>query len=167
MIYQILGWPRSRTAWLANFLTYDKSFCFHEGIALRKQKRLRTVQEYHTLFKLYAQKYKFIGDSNTVALLRQKYVIPGARVVIIERNKKDIIDSVYGLGYYIDIPDIIEYPYNEHILIKYEELNDNLKEIWKFCLPKVSYSPERELMLKDMNIQVNDVKDYLNYKMDV
>ena len=28
----VLGLPRSRTAWLANFLTYDGYFCFHEGI---------------------------------------------------------------------------------------------------------------------------------------
>lgn len=167
MIYQILGWPRSRTAWLSNFLTYDKSFCFHEGIALRKQKRLRTIPEYRNLFKLYARKYDFIGDSNTVALLRQKYVIPGARVVVIEREKNDIINSVYGLGYYIEIPDVVEYPYNEQLVIKYEELNDNLKEIWQFCLPGVHYPTEREFLLKEMNIQVNNVEDYLNFTMDV
>lgn len=32
MDYFIVGLPRSRTAWLANFMTYDCSFCFHEGL---------------------------------------------------------------------------------------------------------------------------------------
>ena len=29
----IFGRPRSRTAWLANFLTYGETFCSHEGMA--------------------------------------------------------------------------------------------------------------------------------------
>lgn len=167
MIYQILGWPRSRTAWLANFLTYGQSFCFHEAILLRTEKRIRTVQEYRSLFKLYTRKYKYVGDSNTVAILRQKYVIPGARVVIIERDKSEVESSIYGLGYTVEIPDLIEYPYNDNIIIKYEEINDNLKEIWKFCLPGVSFNSERAYLLKHLNVQVQNVNEYLNIKLDV
>ena len=167
MIYQILGWPRSRTAWLANFLTYGHSFCFHEAVAMKSKKRLRTVQEYRKLFKLYLKKYKYIGDSNTVALLYQKYVIPSAKIVIIERDKQEIVESVYGLGYHVEIPKVIEYPYNEQLIIKYDEIDDNLKDIWRFCIPDIQYSKEREVLLKNLNVQVQNVEDYLNYKMGV
>jgi hypothetical protein len=167
MIYQILGWPRSRTAWLANFLTYGPSFCFHEGVLLKHQKRVRTVLDYRKLFSLYKTKYKYVGDANTLALLKQKYVIPGARVVIIERDKKEVESSVYGLGHIIEIPDLIEYPYNDNIIIKYEEIDDNLKEIWKFCLPGLQYNIEREYLLKNLNVQVQNINEYLDIKLDV
>jgi len=167
MIYQILGWPRSRTAWLANFLTYGSSFCFHEGVLMRNQNRIRTVQEYRKLFTLYKTKYKYVGDSNTLALSKQKYVIPGARVVVIERDTKEVESAVYGLGYVVDIPEIIEYPYNENLIIKYNEINDNLKELWHFCLPNIPFNNERAYMLKNLNIQVQDVNEFLNIKLDV
>ena len=167
MFYQILGWPRSRTAWLANYLTYGNSFCFHEGIALKAQKRLRTTQEYRELFNLYAGKYQYVGDANTLALSRQKYIIPKARVVVIERNKKEVEESTYQIGYLVDIPEIVEYPYNELLRIKYDEINDNLLDIWRFCLPGVPYCKEREYLLKDLNIQVNNVADYSDINMDV
>lgn len=31
--FAITGYPRSRTAWLANFFTVGKSFCLHDGLA--------------------------------------------------------------------------------------------------------------------------------------
>lgn len=161
MIYQILGWPRSRTAWLSNFLTYGNSFCFHEGILNKQKKQLRTVQEYRNLFKLYKSKYKYVGDSNTLALSKQKYVMPGARVVIIERDKHEVEAASYGLGYIIDIPEVIEYPYNDNIVIKYDEINDNLKEIWMFCLPSIPFNSERAYLLKQLNVQVQDVNEYM------
>lgn len=166
MIYQILGWPRSRTAWLSNFLTYDKSFCVHEGMANRSTKTIRTVREYRGLMKQLEKKFPYAGDSNTYALLHQKYVIPGARVVIIERDRNEVESTVWSMGYHVNIPEIVEYPYNEQIIIPYHEINDNLKEIWDFCVPGSPYSKLRKLLLKDMNIQVNRVEDYLNYKTD-
>lgn len=164
MIYQILGWPRSRTAWLANFLTYGNSFCFHEGIASIKQGRLRTVDEYRKLLKLYERRFKFVGDANTFALLRQKYVIPGAKVVIIERDRKEIENSCYAMGYYINLPEVIEYPYNENLIVKYEDIDSRLEEIWNFCLPGEHYLKPRELLLKNLRVEVTNINSYLNLK---
>lgn len=162
MIYQILGWPRSRTAWLSNFLTYGNSFCFHEGIALIAQNRLRTVEEYKNLFELYQRAYKHVGDANTLALLRQKYVIPGARIVVIEKENPE--KDIQKLGYNVSIPKDIEYSYNELLIIKFDEINDNLKDIWDFCLPGEPYSRNREYLVKNLRIETLDVEKYLKIK---
>ena len=55
MSFMIVGLPRHRTAWLANFFTYDDLFCYHEGI--------------DNCYSLFDYKYKIDqdGDSNTFA----------------------------------------------------------------------------------------------------
>lgn len=164
MVYQILGYPRSRTAWLAAFLTTENSFCFHEGVGNLKERRLRTIPEYRKLIKLYSEHYEHVGDANTVALLRQKYIIPGAKIVIIERDKSDVEGSLYALGFYADIPEVIEYPYNEYITVKFEEIDNKLDEIWDFCLPGIKYQSARAKLFKQMNIQVKNPYDYVNFK---
>jgi len=168
MIYQILGWPRSRTAWLANFLSYgEHSYCFHEGIARVDQKRLRTVSEYYALLRLYSKKYKYVGDANTVALAKQKYIIPGARIVVIERDIDEVLKSLERKGLWADIPDLIEYPYNDYITIPFDKINQNLEKIWTFCLPTIPYPKERAVTLVRLNVQVNKIEEYLGYNLGV
>ena len=71
--FLILGLPRSRTAWLANFLTYDGLFCYHEAINGCKN------------IKEYKQKVKGKGDSNTaLALFDFESHFPNAKIIIID-----------------------------------------------------------------------------------
>lgn len=164
MIYQILGWPRSRTAWLANYLTYNDSMCFHEGTAMLEQKRIRTVNEYRKLFASFLEHYKHVGDANTFSLLKQKYVLPEARIVVIERNIEDVEKAIADLGFYAKIPEVIEYPYNDCLHIKYEDIDKRLGDIWEFCLPGVKRNMPRELLLRRLNVQVTNPYQYLDIK---
>lgn len=162
MIYQIIAWPRSRTAWLSNFLTYGPSFCFHEAIYLKGYHRLRTKEEYTNLFNLYAKKYQYLGDANTIGLMTQKYTFKHARVVVIERDLADVEKSLINLGYSnIHFPKVVEYPYNETLVVKFEEIDNRLEEIWNFCLPGLKFPQERAVQQCALNIQVNNINDYL------
>lgn len=164
MVYQILGWPRSRTAWLANFLTWDNSFCFHEGVGDFKNKRMLSVMQYRKLFSKFLQHFKHVGDSNTYSLMHQKFVLPEAKVVIIERSAEEVEKAVAKLGIAVKIPEVIEYPYNECLRIQYDDIDERLGEIWEFCMPGVKRNLPREHLLKKLNIQVTDPYAYMNFK---
>lgn len=161
MIYQILGWPRSRTAWLSNYFTVNKSICFHEGVWDFSKRKLLTPEEYFNNIKIFEGMYKYVGDANTVALNNQQYIVPDAKIVIIERDPKEITKSVKAfLGHDYTPPEIYEYPYNEFIKIKFEDIDIKLKYIWDFLMPNEPFDNLRTSILQRMNIQVN--KFYLD-----
>jgi hypothetical protein len=86
----ITGLPRSRTAWLANLLSYgDKSFCFHEAV--------RRATDLEAQFKLYdSVTHDLVGDSSCGLLLNWQEVsarYPDARWVIIRRDPQQVLES--------------------------------------------------------------------------
>jgi len=148
----VIGLPRSRTAWLANFLTYEDSFCFHEGI-----NGCSTIEEYRDKLGNYK------GDSNTgLMLFNFRKYFPKTKVVVIDSTieesvkfamdvyDEDIEESMTKAKKRLDSIDGL------HINIK--DINKNLRKIWEYVSEK-PFNKDRADMLVKLNIQVNDPFD--------
>lgn len=151
MKFLVLGLPRSRTAWLANFLTYDGQFCFHEGTD-----GCNSIEE-------YKQKVKDKGDSNTGLIFYEfKEHFPDVKIIIIDSD----VESSIEFGKEVFNADVS----NELIIAKkmldeteglhiaLEDINDHLREIWEYVSDK-EFDKDRADMLVKMNVQVSDPLD--------
>jgi len=144
----ILGLPRSRTAWLANFLTYDGFFCHHEALD-------GCLTEYE-----YVEKVRGSGDASTATMLVDlEAYFPHAPKLIIERDVERSIEygiEVFGI-------DMSEYLYQlkerldsvKGLRIHFDDIDEHLGVIWEY-LTGTPCDMDRANMLKNMNVQVND-----------
>lgn len=148
MTFFVTGLPRSRTAWLANFLTYDDQFCYHEGL-----NGCSSIDE-------YKDKVKDKGDSNTGLMMFDfKDHFPDSKVIVIDSSVDKSIEfskSVFG----VDLTDIMvkgktRLDSINGLHININDINDRLKEIWEYVSDK-PFDKERADMLIKLNIQVND-----------
>lgn len=151
----VVGLPRSRTAWLANFLTYDGYFCYHEGVD-----GCSTIQEYKN--KLGNDK----GDSCTaLMMLNLQKEFPEAPVLIIESDVKRAINftkETYGKDLSKELKQLKEQmTFMKGLRIPVESINDSLEEIWSYLIG-TPYDKERGDLLKQLNIQTNN---YFNYDL--
>jgi hypothetical protein len=149
----VIGLPRSRTAWLANFLTYDGNFCYHEGVG-----GCSTIEEYKD--KLGKDK----GDSNTGLMMFdfEKY-FPDVKVIVIDStidNAVEFAEKVYGTDIkksMLKAKDRLDSIKGLHISL--DDINDSLKKIWEYVSVK-PFNKDRADMLVKLNIQVNDPFDF-------
>jgi hypothetical protein len=154
--FLILGLPRSRTAWLANFMSYDGFFCMHEGI-----NGCISKEEYLEKFK-----YSNVGDSTTAAMVMQLagVQLSGVRTLIIDSS----IDKAVKYGkdvLRIDAEDILvdtatyldNYP---GLHIPESQINDRLDEIWYYLTDNAPFDDRRAKMLVDLDIQVKQPYGY-------
>ena len=146
MNFFILGLPRSRTAWLANFMTYGVSFCYHEGID-----GCRTVQAYAD--KLGSSK----GDATTGAVLfdLDKH-FPKAKKLIIEGDIDKAIEYAEDT-YKLDNRDWLCYMKSrldkaQGMRINFNDIDSNLQDIWEY-LSDEPFNADRANVLLNMNIQ--------------
>lgn len=148
----ILGLPRSRTAWLANFMTYGGSFCYHELMTQSK-----SVREMKNKLDL---EYQYTGFADTAAhLVHKEFDCPK---VVIHRNVKDSNYSsqkLYDTGF--DFTEILKAAEAELYLvdglhIRFDEINDRLEDIWTYCTD-LPFDHKRAELLKDMKIETNKI----------
>jgi len=148
----VIGLPRSRTAWLANFLTYGDHFCFHEGL-----NGCHSISE-------YKQKIAGCGDSGTgLMMFDMNTLFPDSPVVIIESNPGRSIDfmlKTYGAYE----PSLIYELWQkldkiEGLRIRFEDINDRLEEIWTHLIGD-GFDKRRADMLIKLNIQMVDPTDF-------
>lgn len=159
----ITGLPRSRTAWLANLLTYGRSYCFHEA--------LRHGEDLKPLFEGVNADY--IGDSDcgipfyTDRILKD---FPGAKFVMIERCAKDVQASLEKV-FKEDMGEIMGLCLNKlqefrekisPLVVRFEDLNNlsTLRQIWRHCLSDEPMNLSRTIMLKNFKVEVTN--DYIN-----
>ena len=152
MPFFVAGLPRSRTAWMANFLTYDGHFCHHEGWA-----RCRTMEEYRAFLG-------DDGDSGTgMQFININTAFPGSKVLIIERPLKEVaasIESVFGecnrdrLNVFDDSMKKVD-----GLRLPFAKLNESLPMVWDYLIG-TTYDERRGKMLASLNVQVNDVFDF-------
>ena len=151
MSFFILGLPRSRTAWLANFLTYDDLFCYHEGID-----GCSSMEE-------YKNKIGDDGDSCTgLVMLDIDRYFPDAKKVIIDTS----IDKAVQFGkdaYGVDMTDIMTQAKNkldntDGLHIDLNQIDDRLCDIWEYVTDK-PFNEKRAKLLKKLNVQVKNVFD--------
>ena len=152
MNFFVAGLPRSRTAWLANFLSYDSFFCFHEGI-----NGCRSMNEYK--MKLGTS----YGDSCTgLMILDIEKHFPKAPIVIIESDpmkSAKYAEKTYGINnpdYFYKLKDSLDQM--NGLRVQYEEIDDNLEKIWRY-LHGTAYNEERGNMLMKLNIQMQNPHD--------
>lgn len=82
------GLPRSRSAWLAAYLSYNGSICFHDAFT--------GVKKINDFPKLFTERPKASGVSDPALVLHWEKVagwFPDAKWVVIERPFEEVIKS--------------------------------------------------------------------------
>ncbi len=164
-IFFIVGLPRSRTAWLANFFTYGKSYCYHEAI-----KTCRTPAQMKQLFENTEAEY--VGDSDSALPLfidEMMAAFPEARLAVIERESESVVRSLKKVFSPISIDyeglvlgtkraiDKLKTQYKSHaIVISHRDLNDmaTCEKLWKHCAPDLPFHEERWKMLNLLTVEI-------------
>ena len=161
--FLVFGMPRSRTAWVANFLTTDRSLCLHEGLVDGKGNALSL---HHRMARL---DYPVVGNADT-GMIHQRAelqrVFPDARLVVLtgatlswstfarahciepalrERIESDYRDTRKALeGKALEV--------NVHHMLQDERC---ARALWAHCLGAERPFPHaRWRMLRDLNVQV-------------
>lgn len=157
----ILGKPRSKTAWIANFLTVPPvSFCYHEGLAdsalelPRLRERMKSLPVRHA------------GNADTALIRCVDEIIdifPDARLVL-------LVNGSTSGEFWRDLPEVvrrsIDAAYERACIIVQDRAyrcdsaavttnQGEAERLWNYCVPDSDFDAERWRMLKDLNIQVH------------
>jgi hypothetical protein len=153
--YFICSLPRSRTAWLANFLTHEDSFCFHEPM------NLVSLENYPSLLSTTGREYAGISDSLNVLIVDKLLeMFPEAKLVAIRRPVDEVDQSLQRLGFPCkSLLNKMEREL-ERVIREYDplviEFNDfSAEDIWSYLLPDQPLDKDRMDMLEDFNITVS------------
>jgi hypothetical protein len=158
----ITGLPRSRTSWLANFFTYNNSFCFHEATRF-----CSGMEDLKNL--MFSHQADNIGNADPALLYIMddlKQIFPESRVVLVEREIHETIDSFidfYTSFEYKSIQEWIEQLYEimekvkdryEVMTVPHDHLNhqETCREIWEYILPGEPFDVKRWNLLDELYI---------------
>lgn len=166
----IFGLPRSRTAWLANLFFTDRVFCFHELLQIYTPEDLKTL--FSGMRDGFGAEYVGVAEPAPMKSLGLRQIFPECPIVLIERDKKDVLKSlvlafpklnmpgtVDGYKRYIDInieaADRLKKMNNVKV-VKYDDLAEDavVRDIWSHCCPGVPYNVVRGSMLQGFNVTV-------------
>lgn len=177
--YFLTGLPRSRTAWLANFMTFGNSFCHHDG--------LLSGYSAGGLRKLFSETEdaEFVGDSDSGLVSIAGAIerdIPGSPWVLVERPIEDALGSYQA--YFPEHPhpsipqiepsqvsrvfDLCQkwceelkdrVPSDRLMIVRFEDLDrvETMQRIWSWCLRGAGapyFSHRRFEMLHAMRVNV-------------
>lgn len=156
----VMSLPRSRTAWFANFLTHENSFCFHEAfLQVRSPNQLR---------ELFASTGKeIVGNSDCGNLFFVDEILdafPDAKFIVIERPVEDVLASIRSLGPEFSDEETVWHAYDrlrefkrQHnpLIWQYDHLSlPSLALIWQHCIG-TRFDVQRASMLDGLDIQIN------------
>jgi len=160
----ICGTPRSRTAWLANLLTTDTSFCFHELLA--------EYSDMSAIEKCFIETGKnIVGNSdsgNTLYIDKILNEFPASKIVVIKRDKAEVIQSlkdskllINGVANIYEVVDLVNeaIDYIEDnvncISFNYSDLTKAkyCKKIFEYCTG-LTFDYKRWELLTNLNVQV-------------
>jgi len=151
----IASLPRSRTAWLANFLTYGPSYCFHEPLSDY------SLEDYPRLLESTGTTFSGVADSLNCLVMEQLIdMFPRARVVVIRRNIEEVAHSVqkaFNIKCWEMLErmdrelDRIENAYSP-LVIEYYKFD--AVQIWKFLFGSHPLNNRRLEMLENFNVTV-------------
>lgn len=157
----ITGFPRSRSAWLANFLTYKDSFCFHDGI----QHCWPDPTKMKELFGHIHEKYVGNSDSGIPFYIDQILEdFPDAKFAIVKRDINDVEASLSRIMGFDTRPllNLCEEQLAKMeekvkpLVVAFDELNtvEGCEKVWKHCLPDIPFDYMRWEMLKDLKVEI-------------
>jgi len=144
----ILGLPRSRTAWLANFMTHNGFNCLHDGL-----NGCNSINDYKT--KLGPNS----GDSNTgLVLFNFRKYFPTARTVIIDNSIASAVQyakqrySVDIAEQLLDAKAKLDDVHGLHI--SYHDINKKLETIWAYLTHDAPFDAKRAELLVSLDVSV-------------
>lgn len=147
MRFAIVACPRSRTAWLANLLTTDKSVCYHEPLS-----GLSSMDE----LALILNTGERVGVSDTMLGMYDLKMFD--KVVVVHRPYEEICQSLKRLG--LNTNHFIwelhqKLPSIRGLHIQYQDLAayKTCREIYQYCLPGEDLSLARWTILNRLNVQ--------------
>jgi hypothetical protein len=152
-MYFIIALPRSGTAWLANFLTWGDSFCYHEGVYEQDD-----FSEYTAM--LEGNPAKHVGDCDTGLTLLLPWLYktyPNAKYVFIQRDIEDIKRSAIKAGFSTHLLSEclrrVEWGLRvmNPLVIQFDDLFTDTKRIWDY-IGLTDFPEERHAMLRDMKM---------------
>lgn len=159
--FLILGHPRSRTAWLANFLTRGDSICHHE-LSGRGMSAVAMAAE-------MSKGARFVGNSDSAAApLAEELMglLPGLRLVIIKRPLEEVLDSFQKvaeekLGKLRSLLEvnqkILEGLHSQALVVDFHTLSssETAKKVWNYCLGDSMEFPAAQFeLLRTLNVQM-------------
>lgn len=159
----VTGLPRSRTAWLANFLTAQGALCVHEGLLYGQEPLIAWLQ---------ASTRRGLSDSMLSIHWQAIFAhFQDYRLVIIERDPEQCWES---LTLFLDREELrvprraLQLQFAEaqrclqqmaqrctHLAVKFDDLGDlpTLRDLWEHCLPGLPFDEERARLLARLNVQ--------------
>lgn len=152
--FLICALPRSRTAWLANFLSYGPSFCFHEPFAQY------TPMELPKVFGEVAQENVGISDSLVAVFIEDLLkLFPGSKLVLVRRPVEEVVTRLIDLGlpatdFILQLNAQLDFIEREFAPLVIDYHNFNAVGIWEYVLPEVPLNRLRLSQLEDFNITV-------------
>lgn len=154
MSFIIVGLPRHRTAWLANFFTYDGMFCHHEGMD-----GCRTMGEYYT-------KLGHNGDSTTGALLLPdvNQSFPERKIIVIEPTKDSYQRCVDFCHQNFGVTTQVKAAYEklmgiDGMRISFDSIDSKLQDMWEHVTEK-PFDHGRAKLLSSMRVQTKSLDNY-------
>lgn len=161
LAFIIAGLPRSRTGWVANYLTYGDMFCLHDGLKFCAD----GVKALRDMTSSMPEGVKFVGLSDPCAALAQDKLIkefPEAKWVLIERPYADVERSVRKVHGKTDGLHILQSKLEElrakvnPLVIQFDEIDYWIGRIGHFVSGSTWNCPaQRHDMLIGMNVSVN------------
>lgn len=167
--FLVYAMPRSRSFWLAQFLSYGEWHCGHEEL-----RHLRSLADVKAWF---SQLYTGTVETAAAPFWRlQQQLVPQARVVVLRRNLEDIVDSFIRTGVKFN-EEALEAQMlrlsrkQDQILARvpgalevwFEDLHEEAtaKQVFEFCLP-YAFDKAWWKKLRDLELQC-DIKALYRY----
>lgn len=156
MDYFVIGLPRSKTAWMSNYLTYENSLCLHEGIFYYGLNGLLTM---------VPPSMKLFGNSDPSNLFVIEHLLevrPNAKWVYIERDIEDCRKSASKVGVsdkvfnqmLIKLRMFKSLNITNNITIPFDFSIKNLQDLNSFL--GIPFSKTRAESLMKLNVQIDD-----------
>jgi hypothetical protein len=138
--FMVVAAPRSATAWVSNWLTTDKSLCYHDPLFDCRYEELDALVN-----------DRIIGMACTGAALFPEFInAHPARKVILHRDKKEIDASLKALNLPTDYHADLHRIRGEHC--QWRDVFDRPKIIYEFLLNQ-KFDAERHRLLCKLNVQ--------------
>lgn len=172
--YFVTGLPRSRTAWIANLLTWGDSFCFHEALF-----DCGTMADFKKIMA-GPRLTRYVGDADpNLGFIPQSILesFPSCRIVFVHRDLDECVESEFNALNWEHVPgcddvtkDRLKAEFKQvsmgishlwknlrddrKLMVPYKLLEEEgmIREIWNFCLPNTPFPKVRYEMLRDLKV---------------
>jgi hypothetical protein len=160
----IFGLPRSRTAWVANLLTWGASMVYHELWS-----QMNTADDFVAELNEWPEFYT-LGNSDSTNLIMADWIFeeyPDAKWVYLERDEADVMVSLEKCQPDLApaLPQLRELARNAKAEVQKRgglvfqvddwQPHDTLL-LWQYCLPHIPYPKQRNDQLEWMRVTITE-----------